>query len=347
LLPDAFICQITEKVTSVTTTARATNTTHIAKNIIFAFMTAPDEKYIDGNIPEPYQWVQATIDRFVAISYDAALDAVRLHTKEMNAGHIRQQIVDIIRNNPPLKTVPLYFRDGRENYLWYSDFYDDTTKDVFLKLYGRFTLSDTEITTANYATELAKIDLPYFRALVDLVSLVKLEQEAERIEAKRVIVAPVVEPAEIAEPESIAEVILEPEPTPEPEPPASEEQPTPKRSYEPKLSNEQYALLAKCVERIHLFRRPVSVTTLKKLFAGKLIEPLQVMNQLPLVYLFDLLREEGYIKKAWMTVAFENRDFISFRSESMEQRYGSDPHYLTMEQMKSRRNDTKHKYIQF
>jgi hypothetical protein len=309
-------------------------------------MTAPDEKYIDGNIPEPYQWVQGTLDRFVEISYDAALDAVRLHAKELNAGHIRQQIVDIIRNNPPLKTVPLYFKDGRENYLWYSDFYDDTTKDVFLKQYGRFTPSDTEITAANYTTELAKIDLPYFRALVDLVSLVKLEQEAERIKSKRVIVAPVVEPAETAEPEStepVEEVVLEPEPTPEP--PAPEEQPTSKRSYKPKLSNEQYALLAKCVEHIHLFRRPVSVAKLKKLFAGKLAEPLQVMNQLPLVYLFDLLRKDGYIKKAWMTVAFENRDFISFRSESMEQRYGSDPHYLTMEQMKSRRNDTKHKYI--
>jgi hypothetical protein len=36
LLLDAFICQITEKVTSVTAIARAINTTHIAKNIIFA-----------------------------------------------------------------------------------------------------------------------------------------------------------------------------------------------------------------------------------------------------------------------------------------------------------------------
>jgi hypothetical protein len=125
-------------------------------------MTAPDEKYIDGNIPEPYQWVQATLDRFVTISYDVALDAVRLHAKEMDAGHIRQQMVDIIRNNPPLKSVPLYFRDGRENYLWYSDFYDDTTKDVFLRQYGKFTQPDTAITAANYATELAKIDLPYF-----------------------------------------------------------------------------------------------------------------------------------------------------------------------------------------
>ncbi len=57
---------------------------------------ALDDKYFDGNIPEPYQWVQATLDRFVEINYDAALDAVRLHTKELDAGHIRQQMVDII-----------------------------------------------------------------------------------------------------------------------------------------------------------------------------------------------------------------------------------------------------------
>jgi hypothetical protein len=36
LLLDALICRIPEKVVAVTATARATNTTHIAKNIIFA-----------------------------------------------------------------------------------------------------------------------------------------------------------------------------------------------------------------------------------------------------------------------------------------------------------------------
>ena len=308
---------------------------------------ALDEKYIDGNIPEPYQWVQATLDSFVEINYDAALDAVSLHAKEMDAGHIRQQIVDIIRNNPPLKSVPLYFRDGRENYLWYSDFYEDVTKDVFLKQYGKFTPSTIEITPANYAIELAKIDLSYFKALVDLVSLVKLEQEAEHENA--------IAPSQIgaAESESIEQVDevkpvdkpAQPQPTQEPEPLVPEEQSSPKRSYEPKLTNEQYSLLSGCVERIHLFRRPVSVAQLKKLLTGKLTEPLQVMNQLPLVYLLDEMRKAGYIKKAWMTVAFENRDFISFRTEGLERRYGSDPHYLTMEQLTSRRNDTKHKYI--
>ncbi len=313
-------------------------------------MTALDEKYIDGNIPEPYQWAQATLDRFVEINYDAALDAVRLHAKELDAGHIRQQMVDIIRNNPPLKTVPLYFRDGRVNYLWYSDFYDDAGKDVFLKQYGKFETPTVAITPAGYAIELAKIELPYFKALVDLVSLVKLEQEAERIERKKVIVAPAPEPAEPESVELVKEVKLveepaQPQPAKEPEPPAPEEQSAPKRSYEPRLTNEQYALLAGCVEHIHLFRRPVSVAQLKKLFAGKLPEPLQVMNQLPLVYLLDQLRDAKLIKKAWMTTAVENRDFISFRTEGLERRYGPGPHYLTMEQLKSRRNDTKHKYI--
>jgi hypothetical protein len=324
-------------------------------------MTALDEKYIDGNIPESYQWVQALLDRFVEINYNAALDAVRLHAKEMDAGHIRQQIVDIILNNPPLKSVPLYFRDGRENYLWYSDFYDEAGKDVFLKEYGKFEAPVVAITPASYAIELKKIDLPYFRALVDLVGLVKLEQEAERIERKKEIVAPVVEPAETTEAESVVQIEevtpvdepeplqppSEPQPAPasEPEPIAPIEQPSPKRSYEPKLSNEQYSLLAKCVEQIKLFRRPVSVSTLKKLLNGKLTEPLQVMNQLPLVYLLDQLRDAKLIKRAWMTTAFENRDVISFRTEGLERRYGPGPHYLTMDQYKSRRHDSRHKYI--
>jgi hypothetical protein len=306
-----------------------------------------DNKYIDGNIPEPYQWVQATLDRFVEINYDAAIDAVRLHAKVMDAAHIRQQMVDIIRNNPPLKTVPLYYKDGRENYLWYSDFYDDAGKDVFLKQYGKFVAPVVAITPASYAIELAKIDLPYFRALVDLISLVKLEQEAERIERKKVVVAPATETAgpENIEPVEEVKSVDEPEPLQPQTALELSEKPAPKRSYEPKLTDEQYALLAKCVEHIHLFRRPVTPTGLKKLFAGKLTEPLQVMNQLPLVYLLDQMRQAGYIKKAWMTVAFENRDFVSFRTEGLERRYGSEPHYLTMEQLKSRRNDTKHKYI--
>jgi hypothetical protein len=188
-----------------------------------------------------------------------------------------------------------------------------------------------------------------------------LEQEAERIESKKVAIIPTPEPTETVEPGSVAQIeevkpVDEPEPTqsplkpqptpePEPEPPTPEEQSAPKRSYEPKLSNEQYALLAKCVEQIKLFRRPASVAKLKKLFAGKLAEPLQVMNQLPLVYLLDEMRKAGYIKRAWMTTAFKNRDFISFRTEGLERRYGPGPHYLTMDQYKSRRNDTKHKYI--
>jgi hypothetical protein len=278
-------------------------------------MIALDEKYIDGNIPEPYQWVQAMLDRFVSINYEAALEAIKLRTNDLNINYIHQQIVDIIRNNPPLKSVPSYFRDGRENYLWYSDFYDDTTKDVFHKQYGKFAPPTDEITSTNYTTELAKIDLPYFRELVDLVSLVKLKQEAER---------KTVAPKTAGSPT---------------------EKPALKRSYDPKLSKEQFSQLAKCIEQIKLFRRPVSVATLKKLFTGKLAEPLQVMKQLPLVYLFDQLREAKLIKKSWMTTAVENRDFISFRTEGLERRYGPEPHFLTMDQLKSRRSDSRRVYI--
>ena len=135
-----------------------------------------DDKYIDGNIPQGWQYVQATLDRFMEVNYEAALSTVR-YVSDINVDYCRGQIMDIIRNNPPLATVPKYLNDGRPNYLWYSDFYDGITKDV-LQQYGRFLAPDTPITPANYATELAKIDLSYFKELVNLVSLEKLYTEA-------------------------------------------------------------------------------------------------------------------------------------------------------------------------
>jgi hypothetical protein len=306
-----------------------------------------DEKYIDGNIPEPYQWVQATLDRFVEINYDAALDAVRLHVKELDAGHIRQQMVDIIRNNPPLKTVPVYFRDGRENYLWYSDFYDDAGKDVFGKQYRKFIPPEETITPSNYAIELAKIDLPYFRELVDLISLVKLEQEAERIESKKAVVAPVPEPAEPERVEPVdgvkpVEAPAQPQPTHKPEAKPAKEKPaskriTVKRSYLPKLSSEQCSLLTECVNEINLFRRPMQVSELKKLLNGKLTEPLQVTNQKSLTYIFEKLRENKLIKQTWISVAVGNEDFLSFRRGKNIDRYGDGPHYVSMQQFLNNR----------
>ena len=311
-----------------------------------------DDSTIDGNVPAAYRDVQAMLDRFVEINYETACDAARLHTggKVLDANHIRQQIIDVIRNNPTLATVPTYFRDGRENYLWYSDFYDDVPKDV-LKQYGKFIAPATPITPANYAAELARIDLPYFKELVDLISLEKLYTEAV---SSRTPSAVKPEPEDtladvggeiisVEEPEAAQPAKAHAPEAPQPE--RSDEETKPKRSYEPKLNNEQYALLAECVESIRLFRRPVKVTQLKKLFNGKLTEPLQVMNQPSLICLLDNLKKSGYIKTAWMIVATENMDFISFRKPGVERRYGPGPHYLGMDQFKSRRNDAKHSYI--
>jgi hypothetical protein len=89
------------------------------------------------------------------------------------------KVLDIIRNNPPLARVPRYFRDGREDYLWYSDFYDEVTKEVY-HAYRKFVNPINEITPGNYAEELAKIDLPYFKELVNLVSLEWLCMDYEK-----------------------------------------------------------------------------------------------------------------------------------------------------------------------
>jgi hypothetical protein len=111
------------------------------------------------------------------------------------------------------------------------------------------------------------------------------------------------------------------------------------------LTDKQYALLAECIETIKLFRRRVKVTELKKLLKGKLPEPLQITNQKSLVYLLDLLKENKYIKETWMSVAEGNKDFISFRSEGNERRYGSEPHFITMQQFLNNRRRSQREAI--
>ena len=118
-----------------------------------------------------------------------------------------------------------------------------------------------------------------------------------------------------------------------------------KRSYEPKFGKEQYRLLAECIEEIKVFRNRVKAVDLRKLFSGKLTEPLQVANQKSLVYLFDQLMEADYIKGTWIAVADSNRDFISFRTEGNKERYGNHTHYITMQQLMNCRNRNKREAV--
>lgn len=150
---------------------------NIANITVNDYLYAMDEsdgytRYTD--VPEPFQAVQQCLDSFVAVNYETALGMVAgtgVTPEELI--HYRGKILDIIRNNPPLASVTKYYGDGREDYLWYSDFYDDITKEVYHK-YRTFIKPADEITVANYAGELAKVDLPYFRELVNLVSLERL-----------------------------------------------------------------------------------------------------------------------------------------------------------------------------
>lgn len=254
--------------------------------------------------------------------------------------------MDIICNNPPFASVPRYFHDGREDYLWYSDFYDDITKEVYHK-YRTFTKPQNGITPANYAEELAKIDLPYFKELVDLISLERLltdytNKEAklkEEIAASKPINAPVADKQEVFVEEQTVTENAKPKST------TKDKQQFKKRSYEPKLTDKQYSLLAECIEQIKLFTRPVKVSELKKLLKGKLNESLRVTNQKSLVYLFDQLMDSGYIKDTWVSVADGNKDFISFRTEGNKERYGDNIHYINMQQLLNCRNRNKKERI--
>jgi len=286
----------------------------------------------DGNIPEVFRAVQQCLNSFVEVNYETMLGMViNMKITETDILHYKGKVVDIIRNNPPLESLPKYLCDQRENYLWYSEFYDDAGKNVFIQ-YGKFVISPIEINKTNYTKELAKIDLPYFSELIDLVSLERLCTKYEKL-------LPKPKADIVQEEQSLKEtpIVKETKATIKPK--------STKRSYQAKLGKEQYALLADCIETIKLFRSKIKVSELKKLLSGKLSEPLQVTNQKSLVYLLDQLSEHKYIKNTWMSVVDGNKDFISFRTEGNKERYGDKKHYITMQQLLNCRNRNKRESI--
>ena len=280
------------------------------------------------DVPESFQVVQQSLNDFVAINYETALALVsQPQLTEAEILHYKSKILDIIRNNPPLASLPKYLRDDREDYLWYSDFYDEISKDVYHR-YRTFIKPTSAITPSNYTAELIKIDLPYFRELVDLVSLERLCIKYEKLLPTSKVDTPQEEP-------QVKETVVIKETKPK----------STKRSYQPKLSKEQYVLLADCAEAIKLFRSKIKVAELKKLLLGKLPEPLQVTNQKTLVYLLDQLSEHKYIKNTWVSVTDGNKDFISFRTEGNKERYGDNEHYIGMQQLLNCRNRNKREQI--
>lgn len=286
----------------------------------------------DSNVPEVFWAVQQSLNDFVAINYETALSLVsQPQLTEGEILHYKSKVLDIIRNNPPLASLPKYLRDNREDYLWYSDFYDEISKDVYHQ-YRTFIKPIATITSSNYTTELTKITLPYFRELVDLVSLERLCIKYEKLLPK-----PKVEVIQEKTPIQETTITKETKATVKPK--------SNKRSYQPKLSKEQYTLLADCIEAIKLFRSKIKVSELKKLLSGKLLEPLQATNQKTLVYLLDQLSEHKYIKVQWVSVADANKDFISFRTEGNKERYGDKKHYIGMQQLLNCRNRNKREQI--
>lgn len=331
-------------VNRATFVALVSNITHITtKMFIFTVVMDEYDGHIEyANVPEEFRVVQQSIDGFVRVNYETARTmAVSMGTTPADIAHYRGKIVDIIRNNPPLASVPKYFYDGREDYLWYSDFYDDITKEVYHS-YRIFHKPTGEITTANYAEELAKVDLPYFKELINLIGLERLlmdYKESEPKETKEISqLKEEISSENISATEKTEVEVVEPKP--------KTIRVSGKRSYEPKLTDKQYSMLATCIEQIKLFRRPVSVANLKKLLKGKLPEPLQVGNQKTLVYLLEQLKEYKFIKETWMSVAEGNRDFISFRTDGNKNRYGDEPHYITMQQLLNNRGKSRKEAVQ-
>ena len=106
------------------------------------------------HVPESFQVVQQSLNDFVAINYGTALGLVsQPQLTETEILHYKSKVLDIIRNNPPLASLPKYLRDEREDYLWYSDFYDEISKDAYHQ-YRTFIKPTSAITPSNYSTEL-------------------------------------------------------------------------------------------------------------------------------------------------------------------------------------------------
>ena len=129
----------------------------------------------DDSIPEGLRAVQQALDSFADINYTTIMyTAIELDFTEEGVAHYSMaKILDVICNNPFLESIPRYFRDGRQDYLWYSDFYDEISKEDSRK-YRAFSKQDIKITHTNYATELAKVNLPYFAELVHLITMERL-----------------------------------------------------------------------------------------------------------------------------------------------------------------------------
>lgn len=310
-----------------------------------------EENTVSTDVFNGFREVAKSIENFVRINYNAALATeTTLKPSPEDIALLNGKILDIIRHNPPLASIPRYLKDKREDYLWYSDFYDEVTKEVYHK-YRTFNQPDVKITPANYTVELAKIDLPYFAEIVNLVSLERLRLNYQKRgftdkvrpekEEYTKNTQTVVENKDTTDADFNFGTATVPIPNSTPE----SERIKNKRSYEPRLTAKQYALLSACIEAIRLFRNKITVPRFRKLLNGKPDDPLQVTNQKSLVYLFDQLREKRFIKDTWVSVAEGNKDFISLRTEGNELRYGSNPHFITLQQLLNSRSRNRREAI--
>ena len=289
-------------------------------------MTDSENTYQPDFLPE-FEAVQRTLDKFVDINYKAAQDAYYDHSQrrdridiERNIGIIRQQLIELLAANPPMATIPKSYDTANKDYLWYSDFYDYVTKDVY-RQYGKFTAPAAVITPANYATELARIDLPYFKEIVRLVGLLRLIE----------YVSSQLEPIE---PESF-----------DPGKMNLDTLSSPTKSYSPKMTDEQLGILADGINTLDLFKHKVNTRQLHDLFLGKKQRLFFVTNQKTYVYLLDRLADDGYIVKTWNAVAGFNCDFASVQPAWMARRNEGQIHYITAQQFRNNRKKNKREAI--
>ena len=89
------------------------------------------------------------------------------------------------------------------------------------------------------------------------------------------------------------------------------------KAFESVLTCEQIQKIYDLVIEIKLFKLPLTVTDLDKLFSNSLTNPLHVSNNINLATLFNCLSNAKYITNEWQSVIEENKCFLGTRGAKM------------------------------
>lgn len=205
---------------------------------------------------------------------------------------VADELADLLLQNPILHTLSRFIETG--DFLWESTFIEELSS-LEKRKYASF---DTLTFNAKaYMENPTRYDeaLPYLSAVIAYGVLSNYSGYLKSL-------IPVWKRIGAESPMPVAA------PTSETAPPANERQ-----DLEAHFDEEQIEALADCLNRLNIFKAPVSVQTAGDIFLCRLKEPLQInrnKNKL-LAYLLSSLDNYGLITREWQSVCAKRRLFLS------------------------------------